>query len=115
LALASGGKPEALSLARQALDIARSIRSTDSAGSAYMVAKSYRLEGDVQRLLGNPEAAGAAWAQALSALPSPPAENPPEMSERQLILQRLGRTAEAQQLARRISAIGYREPEFRTV
>jgi hypothetical protein len=36
-----------------------------------------------------------------------------EMSERALILKRLGRSAESTQLAGKLSAMGYREPEFR--
>jgi hypothetical protein len=35
------------------------------------------------------------------------------MSERQLILRRVSRKAEARGLAAKLAAMGYREPEFR--
>src|SRR5918993_275024 len=112
LALASGTKTDALSTASQALEAAKSVKASDPTTKAYSVARAYRLIGDAHRSLGNADAARAAWARALAILPHPTAERPFEMSERRMILQRLGRT-EAQQLAKRLSAIGYREPEFR--
>ena len=112
LALASGTETDALSTASQALESAKSAKASDPTTKAYSVARAYRLIGDAHRSLGNADAARAAWARALAILPHPTAERPFEMSERRMILQRLGRT-EAQQLAKRLSAIGYQEPEFK--
>jgi len=107
----SGAGAHALSTGQQALNVARSIKSSDGFEDRYGVARSYRLIGDSYRLLGNGSAAAAAWASALAALPRTNAERPSEMAERQLILTRSGRTAEAKDLARKLLAMGYRAGE----
>jgi len=113
LDLASGSAASALANANQALEIAKSTKSSDPLEDGFAIAKAYRIAGDAQRLLGNNAAATAAWAQALAAVPRTAAERPMEMSEHALILKRLGRSAESAQLAGKLSAMGYREPEFR--
>jgi tetratricopeptide (TPR) repeat protein len=117
VALASGRNADALSYAKNALQGAQSAETgkafDDGYGlAAYAVPKGYRLVGDAESALGNTEAARAAWNRALAAIPETNAERPFEMSEHQIILRRLGRIADAQRLASRLSAMGYREPEL---
>jgi hypothetical protein len=113
VALASGAAAEALSHATRAHEVARSVTTSDRAEDALFVAKTLRIVGDIQLSNGNRAAAGAAWRQAFAALPQSVSERPPEMSERQLILRRVSRKAEARGLAAKLAAMGYREPEFR--
>jgi len=112
LALASGSGEQALPLAEKALEAARSVKSTDPIEDGFATAKAYRLIGDAQRLQGKAGAARLSWDQALAAFPQTATERPMEMSERRMILVRLGRTAEAQRIANRLASMGYREPEF---
>lgn len=114
VALASGSKEQALSLADRAFQAARSVKTTDTIEDAYGISKAYRLIGDARRFNGNSEGARAAWTQALAGFPRAAGERPTEISERQLVLQRLGRTGEARQLAIRLARMGYRETEFRS-
>jgi hypothetical protein len=114
LALASGSKPQAISFATQAIAAAKAVRSTDPLEDRYGVARAYRHLGDVERSAGNGIAAHNAWVAGLGIIPPNITETPPEMSQHQMLLQRLGRQAEAAQLAKRLSAMGYREPEFRS-
>jgi len=103
-----GAGARAVASGTQALNLAKSVKSSDSFNDQYGVARAYRLIGDAQRSLGNGSAATAAWNHAFKALPRTNAERPSEMSERQLILTRVGRAAEAKQLATKLSAMGYR-------
>jgi len=107
-AIRMGQGDRALTTIEQAVKLARSVKSSDGISDQYGVARAYRLTGDAYRLLGNASAAMSAWKRALEALPSASAERPSEMIERQLILTRVGRAAEASQLATRLSAMGYR-------
>lgn len=114
LAAASGSRPQALSFATQAVAAARTVQSTDHIQDRYGLARAYRLLGDAQRAMANSAAAGAAWTAGLNSIPQHISERPMEMGQHKMLLQRLGRTAEAAVLARRLSAMGYREPEFRS-
>ena len=98
----------AVATGTQALNVAKSVKSSDSFRDQYGVARAYRLIGDAQRSVGNGSAASDAWKHALEALPQTNAERPSELVERQLIFTRVGRAAEAKQLAARLSAMGYR-------
>ena len=114
LALAAGAKAEALEDANRALQVAKTVNLPDAGDNSVGLAKSYRLIGDVQRALGNSAAAQQAWQNALAAYPKDVAERPPEMSEHAIILERLGRSAEAQQLIGRLQATGYQVQQVRT-
>jgi tetratricopeptide (TPR) repeat protein len=103
-----GAGARAVASGTQALNLAKSVKSSDGFNDQYGVARAYRLIGDAQRSLGNGSAATAAWNHAFKALPRTSAERPSEMSERQLILTRVGRAAEAKQLTTKLSAMGYR-------
>jgi tetratricopeptide (TPR) repeat protein len=109
--LGAGSGADALASGTQALDAARSVKSSDGIDDRYGVARAYRLIGDAQKLLGNGSAAAAAWTSALAALPRTSAERPSEMAERQINLARAGRAAEAKLLAGKLSAMGFRAPE----
>jgi tetratricopeptide (TPR) repeat protein len=115
LALANGNKDQALQIAQQSVAASKSVHTGSPAEDTYLVALAYRLVGDVQRQLGNTEGARSAWQAALSALPQGGMEQPNEMAERSSILERLGRAEEAQQLARRLSQMGYHDPEMSSV
>jgi tetratricopeptide (TPR) repeat protein len=108
VALADGAKEQALGDAAQALSVAGKIKASEPAGDRFWVAKIYRLIGDIHRSLGEQAAANQAWQNAYSAFPKGIAELPVEMGEHAIILQRLGRSAEAQQRIRRLDQIGYR-------
>jgi tetratricopeptide (TPR) repeat protein len=114
LGLATGAKGQALFYATQAVAAAKAINGTDPIEDRYGLARAYRLVGDVQRSAGDMAAARAAWMTGLGAIPRNVAERPPEMSQHQMLLQRLGRSAEAARLASKLSGMGYREPEFRS-
>lgn len=112
LALAAGDTARAASISTAAIQAAGSVRTTDPIEDGYAAAKVFRLAGDVQQALGNGDAARTAWGRALAAIPRAASERPGEMSERRQILQRLGRTEQAQELGRRLAAMDYREPRF---
>ncbi len=113
LALRTGAKEQALGLAERALSAARSVHTDDLVGDAFLVARAYRLIGDIQRELSNADGARTTWATALAKLPDGVAEMPAEMAEHAMLLQRLGRAPEARERVARLGAIGYSDPEFR--
>jgi tetratricopeptide (TPR) repeat protein len=113
LALALGQERDAVNLGMKAIEAAVKVKGSDPVGDAYMLAKAHRLTGDAHRSAGNREAAGSAWARAVAVLPKTVGEQPTEARERELVLRRTGRTAEAEELARKLAAIGYREVQFR--
>ena len=106
--LGTGAGARALAAGTQALEVAKSMKSSDRFDDQYGIARTYGLLGDAHRLLGNDSAAADAWKHAFAALPRTSAERPSEMNERQHILARVGRTAEARQLSKRLHAMGYR-------
>jgi tetratricopeptide (TPR) repeat protein len=115
IAFASSANAEAANAAERALRIGRSVKSADAGNDAFALARAYRLLGDARSGLGDRAAAMAAWTAALQAVPHVTAERPTETHEHAIILERLGRIAEAQQLKRQLAAIGYRLPEVRRI
>jgi tetratricopeptide (TPR) repeat protein len=113
IAYAKGANADAVNAAEQALRIGASIKSSDPGSDAFAMARAYRLLGDAKNGLGDKAAAAAAWNAAFRSLPQVPAERPIETQEHAIILQRLGRIAQAQQLSQRLSAIGYRLREVK--
>jgi hypothetical protein len=95
-------------LANRALDVARSTSSVDKVADRFAMARAWRLIGDSRKGLGDADGARAAWQSAFTVLPSGAPERPQELIERLRLLQRLGRKAEAGELAARLSALGYR-------
>ena len=115
IAFASGANAEAANAAERALRIGRSVKSADAGNDAFALARAYRLLGDARSGLGDRAAAMAAWTAALQAVPHVTAERPTETHEHAIILERLGRTGEAQKLNQQLAAIGYRLPEVRRI
>jgi tetratricopeptide (TPR) repeat protein len=113
IALAKGANSDAANAAEQALRLGRSVKSNDPAADAFAAARAYRLLGDARNGEGDKAAAAAAWNAAFLALPHVGAERPIETQEHAIILQRLGRIAEAQQLNQRLARIGYRLREVK--
>ena len=108
IALRSGKTGEALEHARTGLENARAIKSGDAIADRYAVARAYRIMGDVQAQAGNQGAARSAWMSSLSSMPQNVPERPSEISEHALVLDRLGRRAEAQRLTAKLDQIGYK-------
>ena len=113
IAVANGANADAANDAERALQIGKSLKSSDPGTDAFGIARAYRLLGDAREGLGDKAAATAAWNAAFNALPHVQAERPIEIQEHAIILQRLGRVAEAQQLNQRLAAIGYRLREVK--
>lgn len=109
IALAVGDAQRALGLARQAVDSARSVRSSDPVEDRYAAAEAYRLVGDIRAQRGDAKGAEAAWLAGLQAIPTGVAEQPKETAERAMLLKRLGRQAEARALSTTLSSMGYRK------
>ena len=108
IALKGNNAAAALSLATQALDVARSTSSVDKVADRFAMARAWRLIGDSRKGLGDIAGARAAWQSGFAALPTGVAEQPAELGERLRLLQRTGRKAEAGPLAARLAKIGYR-------
>ena len=105
LALAAGAHSEALGTARRAIAMAGTDRPDGE--DAYSIAKLHRLAGDAEQGAGNSAAAQSHWKAALAMLPTGVSERPYEMNERVLLLERLGRDAEARPIAMKLRSIGY--------
>lgn len=115
IALAAGDKAKARQLAMKAVASAKSIHSSDPASDAIQLAANYRRAGDIAREVGDNEAASDAWSNALGVFPVRVSQQPWEMSEQAMILQRTGHASEAQPIARTLAAMGFRDPAFRTI
>ena len=114
LSLASGDFGQAARFAERAVDIAKTIRTTDPIEDRYALAQSYRLLGDARRQLGDKSDAQVAWSTGLAAIPANVTEKPNEMAERAVLLKRLGRMGEARALYNRLIAMGYQQDESRS-
>ncbi len=108
LALRTGAKQEAASLAEQALASARTERRPDPVTVRYRIAAAYRHLGDIRRQMGETEAATTAWSAAMEQLPRNITERPVELHERAELLTRLGRSREAQPIVDQLNAIGFK-------
>jgi tetratricopeptide (TPR) repeat protein len=115
LSRANGNLQQAAKFAANAVATAGTVRSPDPVEDRYALAESYRLLGDVRQAQRDGDGARAAWKAGLSALPNRVAEKPSEMAEHAVLLQRLGRMAEARERIGRLSAMGYGNAEFRNI
>jgi tetratricopeptide (TPR) repeat protein len=114
LANAEGSKAEALRDSERAVEIAKTVKTTDQFTDRYFLGRAYRLLGDMRRSAGDAAGATAAWQTALSVLPTVTAERPSEMRDRADILRRAGRDAEARPLESKLAAMGYKYAAMRT-
>ena len=115
VALAAGDKAKARQLAMEAIAAAKSIHSDDSASNAIQLAATYRRAGDIARQVGDNGTASAAWTNGLAVFPAGVSQQPSEMSEHAMILQRTGHAGEAQAITQTLAAMGFHDPEFRTI
>jgi tetratricopeptide (TPR) repeat protein len=111
VAYSKGANADAATAAQEAIAVGQTLKSADSGADAFGLAMGYRLLGDAKKGMGDGPGAAAAWTKAFQSLPQVAAERPAETQEHAIILERLGRTAEAQQLRQRLAATGYRLPE----
>ena len=96
--------------AGEALADAKALKSAEAYADNYGVARAARMLGDARQRLGDTQGARAAWLAAMAQLPKGIVERPIEMAERTQLLERTGRSAEAQSLRAKLNAIGYRPP-----
>jgi tetratricopeptide (TPR) repeat protein len=115
LALAHDDTASAARFATQAVTVGKTVASPDTVEDRYAVASSLRLLGDIRRREGDLSGARAAWQAGLAELPDGIAEKPNELAVHAMLFQRLGRTIETQQRIQKLAAIGYRNPELRSV
>jgi tetratricopeptide (TPR) repeat protein len=115
IAYAKGADAEAAADAQKAISVGRSLKSADSGTDAFGLARAYRLLGDARKAVGDTAGAAAAWNAAFQSLPRVSAERPIETQEHAIILERLGRNAEAQRLKQQLAATGYRLPEIKRI
>ncbi|WP_324806166.1 toll/interleukin-1 receptor domain-containing protein [Sphingomonas sp. LY29] len=112
VALGSGRNSEAADLSRQALAIARGHANPIDRGFA--LATADLTLGQALTKAGQREQALGAWQRAATNWPANVEQTPREIAEHVVLLRRLNRGAEASDLARRLSAMGYREPTYLT-
>lgn len=112
VAYTRGANADAASAAQKAITVGRAVNSTDRGADAFGLVRAYRLLGDARKASGDGAGAAAAWNAAFQSLPHVAAERPAEMQEHAIILDRLGRTADADKLKQQLAATGYRLPEI---
>jgi tetratricopeptide (TPR) repeat protein len=111
LAAGAGNLPDAARAAERAVDLGKTVKGTDHVYDRFNLARAYRILGDVKRASGDGAGAAAAWNAGVSVIPSG-AERPVEAQTHADLLERLGRSGEAQPKRRWLAAIGYRYPTF---
>jgi tetratricopeptide (TPR) repeat protein len=110
IAIRAGDRPGAVNLAREALALARTEQNAIDRG--LMIASAELLLGDSLQATAQRDAALGAYQRALAAWPKGIEEQPRELADHARLLHRLGRTDEANRLARQLTAMGYRNPDY---
>lgn len=111
IAIRTGSSADAIRYSQQALALARTEPNPTSRG--FEMAYAQMLLGDALANDRRREAARAAYERALQSWPRNVEEKPEELARQAVLLRRLGRQAEAAPLAKTLSAMGYRHPDFR--
>ena len=111
IALKTGAKERALGLSQQALALARTDKAPVDRGIS--VTKAEMMLGNALKATGQDEAARGAYERAFAAWPANMQQRPSEIADRAMLLGRLGRRAEAEEARKRLSAMGYRYPDYR--
>ncbi len=111
LALRSGDGASATDFARQALALART--EQNAIDRSLLLARTEMLLGDALRASGQRDAGRGAYQRAFSAWPKGIEERPQELADHASLLRRLNQTSEAASIAQRLSAMGYRHPDYR--
>ena len=110
LALRGGSYDAAVGSAQQALKLAGTERSVQSAAE---IAKLHRLAGDAYNRTGKADLARSEWSAGLAALPTAASQRPPEMAESAALMQRLGMAAQSKPIADHLNSMGYRNIAWR--
>ena len=109
LAANAGDLATSAAAAGRAVEIGKTVKGTDQTYERFNLARAYRVLGDIKRASGDNDDAIAAWNAGLALLPSG-AERPVETQVHADLLERVGRTGEAQSKRRWLETIGYRYP-----
>lgn len=107
LALASGSAAEAVGLARQSIPAAQRINGPDNSRNNYLLAFAYKSLGDALAASGDRRGAAEASRTALQVWPTT-AWGPKQLKIKAILLNKVGRTAEADQIDRQLATIGYK-------
>ncbi len=108
VAAQAGQGAAAASFAAQAVDVAKSVKTTDPVADKFGAAAALRTLGEMRARSGDAPGARSAWNQAAALIPTGVAEKPLEIREHAVLLERLGRNDEAAELNRRLAQIGFR-------
>jgi tetratricopeptide (TPR) repeat protein len=100
----------AVALARQGLAVARTEKN--EVDRAFAVAEAEFALGEALARASQADAARGAFERALAAWPKNVEERPSELADHAILLRRLGQQAEANRLAQRLAAMGYRHPDY---
>lgn len=111
LAAAAGDLATAATDASRAVEIGKTVKGTDQIFDRFMLARAYRILGDIKQASGDGGGATAAWNAGLALIASG-AERPLEAQIHADLLERVGRGDEAQSKRRWLATIGYRSPTF---
>jgi hypothetical protein len=112
IALRTGGAKEAVELSQQALAIAPAIK--DPVDRQFAIASAQITLGEGLMKGGQTGAGHGAFERALAAWPKGVEERPIELADHVFLLRRLGRRADAANLAKRLDEMGYRNPDYRS-
>ena len=113
LALAENGLEEARALADQYVGLARQeVARNRTPDTLISLVVAETLSGDVASKLGNRAGAQNAWRAGLAAWPTGIEFMPSESALQANLLRRLGRKPEADAIAARLAAMGYRHPDY---
>jgi tetratricopeptide (TPR) repeat protein len=113
LATVQGNMTSATAAANRAIEVAKSIKNTDPTLDRFILAKAYRVLGDIRRQSGDLEGAKATWQVGLALIPQGIAERPSEAQIHVELLERLGRGAEARPLRQQLEGARYKYPTLR--
>jgi hypothetical protein len=113
LALARNAPAEARSLAEQILGLAKGEAARSrNADTLLALVRAEMLRGDIAWRMGDRPGAESAWRAALAAWPQGVEIQQDEQGLQAVLLQRVGRSADANAIAARLAAMGYRHPEY---
>ena len=110
IALRAGETEQAVSLARQAVAIARTEKR--SVTQAFGLARAELILGESLASSRQPDAAIAAYQRALAARPDKVVERPAELADHVILLRRLRRPDEAKAMAEHLRSMGYQQPDY---
>jgi len=113
VAAAEGKYDAASTAANKAIEIAKTAKSPDQSLDRFILAKAYRVLGDIKRASGDASGAAAAWAAGLATIPKVASERPSEAYEHAELLERTGQAAQARPKRQWLASIGYRYPGLR--